>query len=232
MRDPGSFNIPCSTGEVYIGQALCDLRTSINLMPLSIIKQLGMGEPVPTKITLQRADHSLVYPKGKLEDVLVKVDKFILPVYFIILDYEADKDIPIILVRSFLSIGRTQIDVYKGQITMQVNGKKVKFIILKAMEYPDEINACQIAKLEEGWPCRLEFEINKAVELKDGANATFESCYAIKEMQRNFEPLGLEKREGKIKPSLEQSLVLELKVLPACLKYVFLGENDTSPIII
>ncbi|XP_038877766.1 uncharacterized protein LOC120069990 [Benincasa hispida] len=79
---------------------------------------------MPTSVTLQLADRSLVHPEGKLEDVLVKVDKFILPVNFIILDYEADKNVPIILERPFLSTGRAQIDVYKGEIAMNINGQK------------------------------------------------------------------------------------------------------------
>ncbi|XP_038874989.1 uncharacterized protein LOC120067511 [Benincasa hispida] len=97
MRDPGSFTIPCSIGELYIGQGLCDLGASINLMPLSIFKQLNVGQLVPMTVTLQLADRSLVHPEGKLKDVLVMIDKFVLLTYFINLDYEADKDVPIIL---------------------------------------------------------------------------------------------------------------------------------------
>ncbi|XP_038880513.1 uncharacterized protein LOC120072176 [Benincasa hispida] len=97
MRDPGSFTIPCSIGEIYIGQALCDLGASINLMPLSILKRLNMEQLRPTTVTLQLANRSLVHLEGKLKDVLVTIDRFILPADFIILDYEADKDVPIIL---------------------------------------------------------------------------------------------------------------------------------------
>ncbi|XP_038875117.1 uncharacterized protein LOC120067651 [Benincasa hispida] len=103
MRDPESFTIPYSIGGVYIGHDLCDLGASINLMPLSISRQQGMGELVPTTVTLQLADHSLVYPEG-IRRCAMKVDKFILPVDFIISDYEADQDIPIILIRPFLSL--------------------------------------------------------------------------------------------------------------------------------
>ena len=58
-------------------RALCDLGASINLMPLSIFKRLGLGEARPTTVTLQLADRSLKHPRGIIEDVLVKVDKFI-----------------------------------------------------------------------------------------------------------------------------------------------------------
>ncbi|XP_024963120.1 uncharacterized protein LOC112503288 [Cynara cardunculus var. scolymus] len=90
-----------------IGKALCDLGASINLMPLSVFNTLGIGEARPTTVTLQLANRSIAYPKGKIEDVLVQVDKFIFPADFIILDFEADKDIPIILERPFLATGGT-----------------------------------------------------------------------------------------------------------------------------
>ncbi|KAJ9547944.1 LOW QUALITY PROTEIN: hypothetical protein OSB04_020487 [Centaurea solstitialis] len=114
LKDPGSFTIPCSIGGKEVGHALCDLGASINLMPLSIFKKLGIGEARPTTVTLQLADRSIAYPKGKIEDVLVKVDKFIFPADFVILDYEADRETPIILGRPFLATGRTLIDVQKG----------------------------------------------------------------------------------------------------------------------
>ena len=91
MKDSGSFTLPCSIGGMDVGQALCDLGASINLMPFSIFKNLGIGEASPTTVTLQLANRSIKHPKGKIEDVLVKVDKFIFPADFIILDYEADK---------------------------------------------------------------------------------------------------------------------------------------------
>ncbi|XP_038904220.1 uncharacterized protein LOC120090565 [Benincasa hispida] len=132
MRDPDNFTIPCSIGGIYIGQALFDHRASINLMPLSIFKRLNVGQLTPTMVTLQLADRSLVHPKGKLKDVLVTIDRFI------VLDYKADKDVPIILGRPFLPTGRAQIDVHKREITMNINGKKLIFNIIKAMKFPDE----------------------------------------------------------------------------------------------
>ena len=80
-------------------------------MPLSIFRHLGLGEACPTIVTLQLADRSLKHPRGVIEDVLVKVDKFIFPVDFIILDMEEDKEIPIILGRPFLATGRAMINV-------------------------------------------------------------------------------------------------------------------------
>ncbi|XP_024046599.1 uncharacterized protein LOC127900302 [Citrus sinensis] len=112
----------------YAGRALCDLGARINLMPLSVFKLLGVGESKPTTVTLQLADKSHAYPEGKIEDVLVKVDKFIFPVDFIVLDFEADKE--------------TLIDVRKGELTMRVNDQQVTFNVLEAMKSPDEVEDC------------------------------------------------------------------------------------------
>ncbi|XP_024035589.1 uncharacterized protein LOC127899343 [Citrus sinensis] len=142
VKDPRSFTIPCSIGTRYAGRALCDLRASINLMPLSLFKQLGVGKYRPTTVTLQLVDRSHAYHEGKIEDVLVKVDKFIFPVDFIVLDFEADKEVPIILGRPFLAIGKTLIDVQKGELTMRVNDQQVTFNVLEAMRSPDEVEDC------------------------------------------------------------------------------------------
>ena len=75
LKDPGSFTIPCTIGNAIFERALCDLGASINLMPLSIFKRLGLGEASPTTVTLQLADRSLKHPRGVIEDVLVKVDQ-------------------------------------------------------------------------------------------------------------------------------------------------------------
>ena len=103
-----------------MGKALCDLGASINLMSLSIFKRLGLGEAKPTTVTLQLADRSLKHPRGMIEDILVKVDKLILPADFIVLDMEEDREISIILGRPFLATGGALIDVQKGDLTMRV----------------------------------------------------------------------------------------------------------------
>ncbi|XP_015387814.1 uncharacterized protein LOC107177842 [Citrus sinensis] len=96
----------------------------------------------PTTLTLQLADRSHAYPEGKIEDVLVKVDKFIFLVDFIVLDFEADKEVPIILERPFLATGKTLIDVKTRESTMRVNDQQITFNVLDAMKSPDEIEDC------------------------------------------------------------------------------------------
>ncbi|KAK4279325.1 hypothetical protein QN277_011122 [Acacia crassicarpa] len=106
-------------------------------MPMSIFKQLAVGEARPTTVTLQLVDRSIVLPEGKIEDVLVKVDKFIFPVDFIVLDFEADHDVPILLGRPFMATGRMLIDVEKGELTMRVDNDQVTFSILKNVKFKD-----------------------------------------------------------------------------------------------
>ncbi|XP_070009821.1 uncharacterized protein [Nicotiana sylvestris] len=91
LKDPGNFTFPVRIGNVDVGHALCDLGASINLMPLSLYKKLGLGAPKPTTVMLQLADRSIAYPEGVIEDVLLKIGKFIFPANFIILDFEADE---------------------------------------------------------------------------------------------------------------------------------------------
>ena len=136
VKDPGSFTIPCTIGKSSFDKALCDLSASINLMPLSVFKKLGLGEVKPTTISLQLANRSLTYPRGVIEDVLVKVDKLIFPTDFIVLDMEEDKDIPIILGRPFLATGNAIINVPKGELSLQVENEKVIFNVFQALKDP------------------------------------------------------------------------------------------------
>ena len=76
MQDPGSFTIPCTIENFEFKKALCDSGASINLMPLSVVKRLSLGELTPTAMTLQMADRTMAQPEGVLEDVIIKVWTF------------------------------------------------------------------------------------------------------------------------------------------------------------
>ena len=117
-KDPGSPTIPVNIGGKYIDKALLDLGASVNLMPYSVYMQLGLGELKPTTITLSLADRSVKIPKGVVEDVLVKIDKFYYPVDFLILDTEPSSNepnhVPIILGRPFLATANAIINCRNG----------------------------------------------------------------------------------------------------------------------
>ena len=120
LKDPDSFTIPCTIGNSIFERALYDLGASINLMSLSIFRRLGFGEARLNTITLQLADRSLKHPRGVIEDILVKVDKFIFLAYFIVLDMEKDKELPIILGKPFLATGKAMIYVKRGELKLRV----------------------------------------------------------------------------------------------------------------
>ena len=113
MQDLGSFIIPYEIGHADMGKTLCDSGASINLMHLSFAKRLSLGELTPTPMTLKMADITLAHPKGILEDVLIKVEKFIFQVDFVVIDIEEDKQVPLLLGRPFLATGVALIDVKK-----------------------------------------------------------------------------------------------------------------------
>ncbi|XP_038896420.1 uncharacterized protein LOC120084686 [Benincasa hispida] len=215
QKDPRSFILPCSIGGLDVGHALCDLGASINFMPISFFKRLRIGEAQPTSVTLQLADRTIKYPKGKIEDVLVKVDNLIFPADFIILDYEADREVPIILGRPFLATGKVLIDVHKGELTMRVDNEEVKFNMLNALKFPNSD----------------DFQLNN-IELTEEETQVCE-VLALEGTLKESEMPSLSKQQTKpMRPSLEQPPELELKQLPRHLKYAFLGTNNTLPVII
>ena len=126
LKYPGSFTIPCIIREHTFSKALCDLRASINPMSFSVAKKLNLGEITPTTLSLQMVDISLTFSKGIIEDVLVKVAKFIFPVDFLVLEMEEDMVAPIILGRLFLTTGKALIDVKNGELTLRVGEDQVK----------------------------------------------------------------------------------------------------------
>ena len=117
-KDPGSPIISVNIGGTCIDKALLDLGASVNLLPYSVYKQLGLGELKPTNITLSLADRSIKIPEGIVEDVLVKVDKFYYPVDFIVLDTEPiaswPNHEPIILGRPFFATSNAIINCQNG----------------------------------------------------------------------------------------------------------------------
>ena len=118
LKDPGIPTISCIIGQKKINNALLDLGSSVNLLSYTVYQQLGLGELKPTRMTLQLADRSVKYPRG----VLVRIDTFIFPVDFVVLDTEPVRDvssqIPMIFGRPFLATIDTTIKVRSGVMTL------------------------------------------------------------------------------------------------------------------
>ncbi|XP_070007320.1 uncharacterized protein [Nicotiana sylvestris] len=137
LEDPDAFTIPCTIRSADFSKALCDLGASIHLMPYSIFKILGIEQPKPTSMILLMADRTIKRPLGIIDDVLVRVDKFILPADFVILDCEVNYEVPIILGRHFLATGNALVDVEAGELTFGVSDEKVVFHMCKSMRKPN-----------------------------------------------------------------------------------------------
>ena len=113
-EDPGTFTIPCMIGLIPFSKALCDLGESINLMHLSIYKKLGLIDPNPTMMQLLMANRTAKRPICVVYDVLMKVELFIFLADFVILDYEVDFEVPVILGRPFLDTRCALVYMLKG----------------------------------------------------------------------------------------------------------------------
>ncbi|GJX33348.1 reverse transcriptase domain-containing protein [Tanacetum coccineum] len=151
LGDPKKFLIPCDFPGMDKYLALADLGACINLMPLSVWKKLSLPELTPTCITLELADRSITKPIGIAKDVYLKVGKFKFPVDFVVVDFDADPRVPLILGRSFLKIGRALIDVYEGELTLRVGKEAVTFNLDQTSRYSsnyDDMTTNQIEIIE------------------------------------------------------------------------------------
>ncbi|XP_057758785.1 uncharacterized protein LOC130979371 [Arachis stenosperma] len=120
MPDLGSFQIPCTIENITFDKALCDIGSSINLMPLFVMRKLQIQEAHPTKIVLQMADKSLRQAHELVKNILVKVGELFLPANFVVLDIGEDAIDSIILGRPFLVTGKALIDVEIGELVLRL----------------------------------------------------------------------------------------------------------------
>ncbi|XP_012458193.1 uncharacterized protein LOC105778985 [Gossypium raimondii] len=201
-KGPMSFTISCSIGNHYVGKALCDLGASIDLMLMSIYRNLGIGKTRLTMVTLQLADRSYAHLKGKIEDVLVRVDKFIFPVDFLVLEFEADQNVPIIHGRPFLAT-ETKVEEEFNRICHNNSDNNKELL-----ERIDEVRFKELGEFME------------AKQTLERPGKKFDS---LDLSSHSFRPP---------RPSVEEPPTLELKPLPQHLKYEYLGDNSTLPILI
>nr|GEV05179.1 reverse transcriptase domain-containing protein [Tanacetum cinerariifolium] len=135
LGDPGKFLIPCDFPELEECLALADLGASINLMPLFVWKKLSLLELTPTRMTLELANRSVAYSVSVAEDVFVKVVKIYFPANFVVVDYDVDPLVPLILERPFLRMARALIDVYGEELTLRVNDEAITFKVGHTSRY-------------------------------------------------------------------------------------------------
>nr|GEY57764.1 reverse transcriptase domain-containing protein [Tanacetum cinerariifolium] len=124
LGDPRKFLIPCGFSELKC-KALADLRASINLMPLFVWKKLGLPNLIPTHMTLKLANRVICKPDGIARDVFVPVGKFTFPADFIIVDYESDPRVLLILGRPFLRTDRALIDIHGEEMILRDSDERL-----------------------------------------------------------------------------------------------------------
>nr|GEW80933.1 reverse transcriptase domain-containing protein [Tanacetum cinerariifolium] len=135
LGDPGKFLIPCDFSGMAECLALADLGASINLMPFSVWKRLSLHDLTPTCMTLELANRSISRLVGVAEDVYVKVGSFHFLADFVVVDFDADPRVPLILRRSFLKTVRALIDVFEGELTLRVGKEAITFNIDQTSRY-------------------------------------------------------------------------------------------------
>jgi hypothetical protein len=237
-KDPGCPTITCMIGVSQIERALLDLGASVNLLPYSVYVQLGLGELKPTTMTLQLADRSVKVPRGIVEDVLIKVDKFYFPVDFIVLDTEPvhnlGSQIPVILGRPFLATANALINCRTGVMKISFGNMTVELNIFHIRKQPLEYDEVQQV-------CLIEDAMEEAVE-ESSMEDPLEACFAqfgedldldklLEQADAMLEttPLVSSEKEETIVPDPPKK---ELKPLPENLKYKFLGPAESLPVII
>ncbi|GJR68297.1 reverse transcriptase domain-containing protein [Tanacetum coccineum] len=132
LEDPRKFLIPCALQELDRTNALADSGASINLLPHSIYKQLRLGALTPTRMTLELANRLITHPMGIAEDVVVRVDGFTFLADFVMVNFEPDPRVPIILGRPFLCTAKALIDLYAEKLTLRVGSDELVFYAEKS----------------------------------------------------------------------------------------------------
>ncbi|XP_061344489.1 uncharacterized protein LOC133290424 [Gastrolobium bilobum] len=222
LQDPGSFNIPIAIGNIDVGQALCDLGASINLMPLSVMRSLGISELKPTTLSLQLADRTLRRPNGVIEDVLVKVEKFIFPADFVVLDMDEGGDMPLLLGRPFLATARALIDVENGKLELRMDDEKVTIDVFKVMKHAGD----------NGDYFRLDILEALLLEQEDDQTLEEEKEFFNENPPKENAEIPTEELKKKKSDTIKEAPEVELKELPSNLKYIFLGDKETYHVII
>ncbi|KAL7615136.1 hypothetical protein Lser_V15G05445 [Lactuca serriola] len=255
-KDPKLFTTPCKIGDVTFSSDMLDLGASINFMPYSVYKSLNGGPLSEPRVIISLVDKSSVFPRGVLEDVLVQVKQLDFPADFYVIDLEkqvSSKSGIILLGRPFLKIARTKIDVYAGSLIMEFDGETISFNICDVIRYPSDVSSlCFVNVVEplaqelselsngdmlemilsKGFDCGKLAKKLKLYSLDPEVERLVNNLEIKKTTQFSVKQIEIPKTHTRLPPSLVQPPKLELKVLPQHLKYAYLGNNETLPVII
>nr|GEX87809.1 reverse transcriptase domain-containing protein [Tanacetum cinerariifolium] len=148
LRDPGKFLIPCDFPGMAECLALADLGASINLMPLSMWNKLFLPDLSPMCMTLELVDRLISRSVGVAEDVFAKVGTFYFPADFVVIDFDADHRVPLIIGRSFLKTGRALNDMFKGELTLRIGKEAITFNLNQTSRYSANYNDMTVKRID------------------------------------------------------------------------------------
>ncbi|WJZ82908.1 hypothetical protein VitviT2T_002631 [Vitis vinifera] len=232
-------------GGKVVEKALLDLGASVNLLPYSVYKQLGLGELKPTSITLSLGDRSVKIPRGIIADVLVQVDNFYYPIDFVVLDtnpiVKEANYVPIILGRPFLATSNAILNFRNGlmqltfgDMTLELNifYMPKKLITLEEEEGLEEV--CIIDTLvEEHCNKNMQDKLNESLgDLEEGLPKPSDVLATLQGWRRREEILPLFNKEEAQEATKEETTKLNLKPLLMELKYTYLRENKQCSVVI
>nr|XP_009770388.1 PREDICTED: uncharacterized protein LOC104221097 [Nicotiana sylvestris] len=220
LGDSGSFIIPCTVGCTHFEKALWNSGASINLIPFSIFRKLELGEMKDTGVSLQLADQSTKRSKGIIENILVRVDKFVFPVDFIVLEMEENNEVPLILGRPFLATGRAIIDVHQGQLILRVDKERVIFDMQKMMKFPGDESSSSSFQINLLDDLVDEYKDNKLII------DSLERCLARSEQESKL--IGVLRKH---KTALGWTIADIKGISPTICVHRILMENDYKPIV-
>nr|GFA09749.1 reverse transcriptase domain-containing protein [Tanacetum cinerariifolium] len=217
LGDSGKFLIPCDFSRMAECLALADLSASINLMPLSVWNKLSLPDLSHTCMTLELADRLISRPVSVAGAIFVKVGTFHFLIDFVVVDFDADPRVPLILGRSFLMTRRALIDVFEGEITLQVDA----FLALEDNPTSPEVDQSYVDT--EGDILLLEVFLNDDPSLPPSNQGNY-----LPQVRKELKIC-----EAKTdKSSIDEPPEVELMDLPPHLEYVFLEGDDKLPVII
>ncbi|GJV85911.1 reverse transcriptase domain-containing protein [Tanacetum coccineum] len=236
LGDPGRFLIPCKFLGMDECLALADLGASINLMPFSVWKKLNLPNLTPMCMTLELTDRSISRPIGIAKDVNVKVGVFQFPADFVVVDFEPDPRVPLILGRCFLKTSRALIDVYKGELTLRVDNEAITYNLDQTSRYSEVLGFSDMIASGNPTPYYDPIVSNSSPTLTPFGETLLNSDPSPPLNQGNYFPEI--KKELKIceaktaKTSIDEPPEVELKDLLPHLEYAFLEDNNKLPVII
>nr|GFB03835.1 reverse transcriptase domain-containing protein [Tanacetum cinerariifolium] len=231
LGDPEKFLIPCEFSGMDERLALANLDASINLMPLSVWEGLSLPELTPTCMTLELADRSISKPIGIAKDVSFKVGVFHFPADFVVVDFEPDPRVPLILRRCFLKTSRALIDVHKGELIMRIENEAITYNLdqteadafLGLEDDPDSSKINPFYYYPKGDILLLEAILNS--KPSPAPPNQEQNLPSFKEELKAYEA-------QTVKSSVDEPQEVELKDLPHHLEYAFLEGDDKFPVII